>query len=84
MRIFQIYPNSRFFICQNIYFLDMVTVIISGSLNFIKKYFPDIFGQAILIYGIKHRFVIKISKNILVYFSKIFKSKTITLTLGLA
>ena len=36
MRIFQIYPDFLF---------------ASGSLNFIKNYFPDFFGQAILIYG---------------------------------
>ena len=41
------FPN--FFICQ-IFFSGYGHCHISGSLNFIKKYLQDFFGQAILIY----------------------------------
>ena len=45
MRIFQI------FYLPDIFFSEYGHRHISGSLNFIKNYFPYCFGQAILIYG---------------------------------
>ena len=51
MRIIQIYPEFLIFDLPDVFFSSGYGHHhISGSLNFIKKYFPDFICQAILIY----------------------------------